>query len=180
MLGHLFARLNTIWMLKSKIDRTFVVRIANQSTARGCCFRRIFVLCCLLVRSPDRTVSKADGWQYAPMHMIFDVKQEDLRYKVRLVGGSCCGFVYSHNLLVHDLRYLCPILFLIAAQNHLELMVGDVRNAFSTAPCAEKFGQQLDLNSIISGRKVPRSYLNAIIRTTDLKQREDLYLNFWG
>ena len=28
---------------------------------------------------------KSDGWQYAPMHMIFTIKQEDLRHKVRLV-----------------------------------------------------------------------------------------------
>ena len=29
--------------------------------------------------------SKADGWQFAPMHMIYDIKQEDLRHKARFV-----------------------------------------------------------------------------------------------
>ena len=28
---------------------------------------------------------KSDGWQYALIHMMFTIKQEDLRYKARLV-----------------------------------------------------------------------------------------------
>ena len=35
--------------------------------------------------SPNTVFKKFDGWQYAPMHMIFTIKQEDLRHKARLV-----------------------------------------------------------------------------------------------
>jgi len=31
---------------------------------------------------------KQQGWSFAPMHMIFEVKREDLRHKSRLVIGG--------------------------------------------------------------------------------------------
>src|SRR5687768_10862260 len=36
---------------------------------------------------PSKQYKKSEGWQYAPMHMIFDIKQ-DLRHKARLVVGG--------------------------------------------------------------------------------------------
>ena len=42
--------------------------------------------------SPNTVFNKIDGWQYAPMHMIFTIKQEDLRHTARLViNGSVVG-----------------------------------------------------------------------------------------
>ena len=34
---------------------------------------------------PKTMFEKKDGWQYAPMYMIFDVNQKDLQHKARLV-----------------------------------------------------------------------------------------------
>ena len=38
--------------------------------------------------SPDKVFSKEEGWQKAPIRMIFDIKNEDQRYKARLVVGG--------------------------------------------------------------------------------------------
>jgi hypothetical protein len=94
---------------------------------------------CFEFIAPDTTLHKSDGWQYAPMHMIFDIKQEDLRYKARLVMGghvvdSSQHTTYSSTISDISVR----LLMLVATQNNLNLMVGDVGNAFPTAPCAEK------------------------------------------
>ncbi len=37
---------------------------------------------------PNHVCSKSDGWQYASLRMISDVKSEDLRRKSRLVIGG--------------------------------------------------------------------------------------------
>jgi hypothetical protein len=34
--------------------------------------------------APNHKCNKKEGWQFAPMHMILDIKQQDLRYKARL------------------------------------------------------------------------------------------------
>jgi Reverse transcriptase (RNA-dependent DNA polymerase) len=73
------------------------------------------------------------------MHMIFDIKQEDMRHKARFVVGghvidSSNHTTYSSTISDISVR----LLMLILIQNSLELMVGDVVNAFLTAPCAEK------------------------------------------
>jgi hypothetical protein len=88
---------------------------------------------------PSYTCSISDGWQYAPMHMIFDTKQQDLQHKARLVCGGHVidelGHV-TYSLTIKDI--LVRLLMIIATQNNLDMMVGDVGNAFPTAPCAEK------------------------------------------
>jgi hypothetical protein len=43
---------------------------------------------CFEFVDPNRTFTKSDCWQFAPMHMIFDIKQEDLRYKARFAVGG--------------------------------------------------------------------------------------------
>ena len=35
-----------------------------------------------------KVFTKVDGWQYAPLHMIFDIKLQNMRYKARLVAGG--------------------------------------------------------------------------------------------
>ena len=36
---------------------------------------------------PKNKFEKKDGFQYAPMHMIFDLKQKDLQHKARILVG---------------------------------------------------------------------------------------------
>ena len=75
--------------------------------------------------SPETRFAKAEGWQFAPMHVIFDIKQEDLRHKARLVGGdhvidsshlSTCSSTIG-NLAV-------GLLMLVAAHQRLGAMTG--------------------------------------------------------
>ena len=82
--------------------------------------------------------SNDDGWQRAPMQMIFDIKQ-DGRHKARLVVGghvidSKDHVTYSSTIKDISVR----LLMLVGIQNGLEFMSGDIGNAFCTAPCAEK------------------------------------------
>ena len=97
--------------------------------------------------SPNTIFKKSEGWQYAPMHMIFTIKQEDLRHKVRLVVN--CNVVdastfnkYSPTVKTISVR----LIFLIAVYRKLNIMTSDVMNAFPTAPCREKSGQEQDQN----------------------------------
>jgi hypothetical protein len=73
------------------------------------------------------------------MHMIFDIEQQDLRHKARLVCGGhgidSSGHV-THSSTIKDISV--RLLMIISTQNNLDMMVGDIGNAFPTAPCAEK------------------------------------------
>jgi hypothetical protein len=71
--------------------------------------------------------------------MIFDVKMEDFRQKARLVAGGhwtkapetiTYGSVVSHETMHMALT--------IASLNDIEVKVGDVLNAYITAPVTEK------------------------------------------
>ena len=51
----------------------------------------------------NKTFRKEDGWQYAPLQMMYEVKQQDLRRKARLVIGghvvdSSMHTTYSSNI----------------------------------------------------------------------------------
>ena len=94
---------------------------------------------CFKFHPPYKRFHKSNGWQYAPLHMIFDIKQQDMRYKARLVAGG--NVVDSSEYIktsttVHDVSV--RLLMLIAARNNLGLMAGDIGNAFPTAPNMEK------------------------------------------
>ncbi len=74
-----------------------------------------------------------------PCHMIFDVKMEDFRQKARLVAGGhftkapatiTCASVVSRETVHLALTF--------ASLNDLEVKVGDVLNAYITAPVKEK------------------------------------------
>ncbi|KAL7577136.1 hypothetical protein ACA910_019738 [Epithemia clementina (nom. ined.)] len=78
------------------------------------------------------------GYKLIPCHMVFDVKT-DLTRKARLVAGghktdppkeSTYSSVVSHDSV--------RIAFLIAALNGLEVLMGDVQNAYLNAPTKEK------------------------------------------
>ena len=88
---------------------------------------------------PNTRFLKQDGWQWAPLHMIFDIKREDHRYKARLViGGNVINSSQhtTYSSTVQDIS--TRLLQLVAVQNNLGIMTGDIANAFCTAPCAEK------------------------------------------
>ena len=94
---------------------------------------------CFEYHSPNHNFSKAEGWQFAPLQMIFDVKSEDHRKKARLVCGG--HVVDSSNVEKYSSvtdGISIKLLFLIAAQKGLSIATGDVSNAFINAPCREK------------------------------------------
>ena len=43
---------------------------------------------CFKFHPSNTKFSKSNGWQYCPLHMIFDIKQQDMRHKARLVAGG--------------------------------------------------------------------------------------------
>jgi len=79
------------------------------------------------------------GYQKIPCHMIFDVKMEDFRRKVRLVAGGhkteAPATITYTSVVSH--KTVC-IALLMAALNDLEVKVGDVLNAYITALITEK------------------------------------------
>ena len=94
---------------------------------------------CFKFHLPSTKFSKSNGWQYCPLHMIFDIKQQDMRFKARLVAGGNVIDSSSFNTsstTVHDISI--RLLMLIAVNNGLGLMAGDIGNAFPTAPNMEK------------------------------------------
>lgn len=79
------------------------------------------------------------GHQKIPCHMIFDVKMEDFRRKARLVAGghkteAPATTTYASVVSRETVR----LALTIAALNDLEVKVGDVLNAYITAPITEK------------------------------------------
>ena len=78
------------------------------------------------------------GFQYAPMHMIFDLKQQDLRNKYGLVVGRHVVDYKDYTTYPSTTKYLSVILILlIAVNNGFRLMAGDIVNKFCTSPCAK-------------------------------------------
>ena len=79
------------------------------------------------------------GYQYAPLRMIFEVKQEDLRRKARLVAGghvvdSSMYESYSSVVQTITLRLLQTV----AVNEGLKTITGDIGNAFIHATTNEK------------------------------------------
>ena len=78
-------------------------------------------------------------YQYAPLRVIFDIKQEDLRHKARLVAGwhvvdssmyeSCSSVVQT--MMVHLLETK-------ALKHDLKIITGDIGDAFVQATTKEK------------------------------------------
>ena len=82
---------------------------------------------------------KQQGWSFAPMHMIFDVKREDLRHKSRLVIGGHVIDLSKHSTYSSTVQDISiRLLQLVALYNKLNILTGDISNAFCTAPVAEQ------------------------------------------
>jgi hypothetical protein len=79
------------------------------------------------------------GYQKIPCHMIFDVKMEDFRQKARLVAGGhwteAPATITYASVVSRETVHLGPT---IASLNDLKVKVGDVLNAYITAPVKEK------------------------------------------
>ncbi len=79
------------------------------------------------------------GCQKIPCHMIFDIKMENFRHKARLVAGG--HMTKAPAIITYASVVSCEtvcIALLMAALNDLNVKVGDVLNAYITAPIAEK------------------------------------------
>ena len=89
--------------------------------------------------SPDTEFTKEEGWQKAPLRMIYDVKNEDQRYKARLVCGGHKVDATGYNTYSSQVDGISILLlFTIAQHIGLDIMTCDVSNAFVTAPNSEK------------------------------------------
>ena len=85
---------------------------------------------------PKTKFEKKDGWEYAPMHIIFDVKQQDLGHKARIVVGGYFVQSTEHTTLYTTTDVYLILMILIYVQNELGLMAGDIVNSLFTAPFA--------------------------------------------
>jgi hypothetical protein len=79
------------------------------------------------------------GYQKIPCHMVFDVKMEDFRQKARLVaGGHLTKAPATITYASVVTRETMCLALTSASLNDLEVKVGDVLNAYITAPVKEK------------------------------------------
>eukprot|EP00957_Ditylum_brightwellii_P114233 8709096-Ditylum_brightwellii.AAC.1 len=79
-----------------------------------------------------------DGWQYAPMHMIFDIKH-DLWRKARFVVGGHGIDYFDHTTYSSIIKDISVrLMMLVATKYWLGMISGNIGNAFCTATCAEK------------------------------------------
>ncbi len=79
------------------------------------------------------------GYQKIPCHMIFDVIMEDFRRKARLVAGghltkAPATITYANVVSCETVR----LALTFASLNNLRVKVGNVLNAYITAPVKEK------------------------------------------
>jgi hypothetical protein len=98
------------------------------------------------------------GYQNILCHMIFDVKMEDFRQKTRLVAGGhrteAPATITYASMVSRETMHLA---LTIASLNDFEVKVGDVLNAYITAPVKEKvwtvlgpeFGHDAGISAII-------------------------------
>jgi len=99
-----------------------------------------------------------NGYQRIHCHMVFDVKMENFQRKARLVaGGHQTNAPDTMTYASVVSRETVRIALTYAALNDLQVKVGDVLNAYITAPITEKvwtvlgpeFGQDAGKKSII-------------------------------
>ena len=75
---------------------------------------------CFCYHSPETKFDKDKGWQFTKIHMIFDIKQQDLRHKARFVDGGHMLDSSMYNTYSSTIQgILVRLLFLIAMDNKL-------------------------------------------------------------
>ena len=82
--------------------------------------------------------ARARGYPFSPFHIIFDVKV-DLRIKERLLIGVHVVNSSLHDVYVSNMKLVSSrILLSMESSNGLEIMMGDIRNAYLNANTKEK------------------------------------------
>jgi hypothetical protein len=79
------------------------------------------------------------NYQFMKCHIIFDVKMEDFRRKVRLVAGGHMTdppATATYDIVVS--RESVHIVLTAAALNDLDLLAADIQNTYLNAPITEK------------------------------------------
>jgi hypothetical protein len=78
-------------------------------------------------------------YQSIRCHMIFDVKMEDFRCKARFVAdGHTTDVPHVMTYAFGVSRESARIALTLTAMNYLDVMMGDIENAYLTAPITEK------------------------------------------
>ena len=78
------------------------------------------------------------GYQKVPCHLIFDVKMDFTRKARYVAGGHVTKPPSSLTYASVVSRESVRIAFLLAALNDLDILAGDIGNAYLNAPCSEK------------------------------------------
>jgi hypothetical protein len=94
---------------------------------------------CIVINILPDGHSAPIGYQKIPCHTIFDVKMETFRQKARLVAGG--HRTKAPTTITYASVVSCETVHLaltIASLNDLKVLVGDVLNAYITAPVKEK------------------------------------------
>lgn len=85
------------------------------------------------------TFSKNNGWQHAPLPMIFNINQQNPKHKAHLVVDgqilNSSNFV-TYCSTIQDLWV--GLLMIVVANNGMKSMVSDVGYGFCTAPIDQK------------------------------------------
>ncbi|MGH7955315.1 MAG: reverse transcriptase domain-containing protein, partial [Gloeomargaritales cyanobacterium] len=87
----------------------------------------------------DSNYKPDEEYQYAPLRLIFTIKKEDLRHKARLVIGGHVIDATMYNSYASIVQAMSlRLLLTVAADNELDIVTGDIGNAFVHADCREK------------------------------------------
>lgn len=117
----------------------------------------LYELDCFEYREKGYRPQQEEGYQWTRVHMIFDVKT-DLRRKARLVAGGHLLEIFDTEVYSSTVKGISvKLLHVIAHQNNLKALCGDVGNAFVTAETREEvyfiagreFGERQGMTVII-------------------------------
>ena len=82
--------------------------------------------------------ARVNGFQFAPLRIIFDVKVDLIRKSILVIGGRVVDSS-RHNLYASTMKSVSArILMTIAAANSLDVMPGDIDNAYLNFKKEEK------------------------------------------
>ena len=70
---------------------------------------------CFKFHPPSKSFKKSDGWQYATLHMIFDINQQYIRHKECLVEGGNVVVSSSYNTKSTTVQNISAILLMLIA-----------------------------------------------------------------
>ena len=95
--------------------------------------------------------ARAKGFQFAPLKIIFDVKV-DLRRNTRLVIGGRVVNSSGHEVYASNMKSVSArILIIIAVENNLDVMTGDIDNAYLNANIEENIYTRVDTEFEVVG-----------------------------